>query len=89
MLVSWELGKHKVDQRDFAVSLKPNASTEIWKGTVPGEPGEMSISHKQVNPSEPPPRTSRYRSLCKLAYMTTTMTWCSLVTATGPSLGSI
>jgi beta-mannosidase len=35
-LDSWLLGEGQVDQRDFTVSLDPNSSTEIWKGTVPG-----------------------------------------------------
>jgi len=36
-LVSFELNKGEVDRRTFDVELQPNASTEIWKGLVPGE----------------------------------------------------
>jgi beta-mannosidase len=35
-LISFELGKGEVDRRTFEVVLQPNASTEIWKGSVPG-----------------------------------------------------
>lgn len=36
--MSWELHKGEVDRRTFDVNMAPNASTEVWKGTVPGEP---------------------------------------------------
>ena len=35
--MSWELHKGEVDRRTFDVNLAPNRSTEVWKGTVPGE----------------------------------------------------
>lgn len=43
-LVSFDLHDGLVDKREFAVVLQPNASTEIWKGDVPGQPVRTSLS---------------------------------------------
>lgn len=36
-LVSFDLNGGEVDRQSFGGSLKANASTEIWKGDVPGQ----------------------------------------------------
>jgi beta-mannosidase len=36
-LVSFDLDGGEVDRQSFGGKLAPNASTEIWKGDVPGE----------------------------------------------------
>ncbi|KAL1410297.1 hypothetical protein Q8F55_004303 [Vanrija albida] len=43
-LVSFDLNDGVVDKRDFPVVLQPNASMEIWKGDVPGQPVRTSVS---------------------------------------------
>lgn len=43
-LVSVDLEKGEVDRRTFDVTLAPNASTEVWKGTVPGQPTRTSLA---------------------------------------------
>jgi beta-mannosidase len=37
-LVSFDLDGGEVDRQSFGGKLAPNASTEIWKGDVPGKP---------------------------------------------------
>lgn len=43
-LVSYDLDVGEVDRRTFDVTLAPNASTEVWKGTVPGQPTRTLLS---------------------------------------------
>lgn len=41
-LVSFQLGKGEVGRQSFDVTLAPNASTEVWKGQVPGKATNMT-----------------------------------------------
>lgn len=42
--MSFDLQAGEVDRRTFEVVLAPNASTEIWKGQVPGQPIRRSLA---------------------------------------------
>jgi beta-mannosidase len=46
-LVSFDLNGGEVDRQTFGGKLAPNASTEIWKGDVPGE--NSFFYHQDIN----------------------------------------
>ncbi|BEI83975.1 hypothetical protein CcaverHIS002_0405790 [Cutaneotrichosporon cavernicola] len=43
-MVSFDLDAGELDRRTFDVELASNASTEVWKGTVPGQPTRTSLA---------------------------------------------
>jgi hypothetical protein len=70
-LVSFDLNGGEVDRQSFGGKLAPNASTEIWKGDVPGMSilsGAKMLADNQVKRSGSQMRKSPNLSWYKLDF---------------------